>query len=152
MDKATLGKPYATRRRTGCLECRKRHIRCDEVQPTCGNCSRSRVQRVCKYTLTIPLRDRRAVDKACRPWEQLVFMTITHAAKHSDATFLQGKIGVIIHGALDPFQFLGIEMPFQSKELFHYFCHIDHSMNSLSQDKTSPRCELVSILKVSCLI
>lgn len=60
------------------------------------------------------------MDKACRPWEQLVFMTITHAAKHSDATFLQGKIGVIIHGALDPFQFLGIEMPFQSKELFHY--------------------------------
>ncbi|KAL7781885.1 hypothetical protein V8C43DRAFT_297210 [Trichoderma afarasin] len=138
MDKATLGKPYAPRRRTGCLECRKRHIRCDEVQPTCGNCSRSRVQRVCKYTPTIPLRDRRAVDKACRPWEQLVFMTITHAAKHSDATFLQGKIGVIIHGALDPFQFLGIEMPFQSKELFHYFCHIDHSMNSISQDKTSP--------------
>ncbi|KAL7904153.1 hypothetical protein GGI35DRAFT_464027 [Trichoderma velutinum] len=134
MDKAILGKLHAPRRRTGCLECRKRHVRCDEVQPICGNCSRSRVRRVCNYTLTIPLRDRRAVDKARRPWEQLVFMTTTHAAKHSEEAFIQGAMGVIMHGVPDPFHCLSIEMPLQSKELFHYFCHIDHSMNAISQD------------------
>lgn len=84
------------------------------------NCSRSRVLRVCKYTPTIPLRDRRAVDKACRPWEQLVFMTVTKAARHPEAAFLQGAMGIIMHGASDPFHCLSIEMPFQSKELFHY--------------------------------
>ncbi|KAL7940025.1 hypothetical protein V8C42DRAFT_338792 [Trichoderma barbatum] len=120
MDKPTLGKPHTPRRRTGCLECRKRHVRCDEVQPTCGNCLRSRVQRVCKYTPTIPLRDRRAVDKACRPWEQLVFMTVTKTTRHPEAAFLHGAVGFIMQGALDPFHCLSIEMPFQSKELFHY--------------------------------
>lgn len=148
-----------------------------------GNCSRSRVQRVCKYTPTIPLRDRRAVDKACQPWEQLVFMTVTHAAKHSEAAFLQGAMSVIMHGASDPFQYLGIEMPFKSKQLFHYcewhkysvgthttneffswgsileanifdskVCHIDYSMNSISQDLKKSRCELTSAPPVSCII
>ncbi|KAL0564130.1 hypothetical protein V5O48_017926, partial [Marasmius crinis-equi] len=26
--------------RMGCLQCKKRRVKCDEVQPTCGNCSR----------------------------------------------------------------------------------------------------------------
>ncbi|KAL2865186.1 Zn(II)2Cys6 transcription factor domain-containing protein [Aspergillus lucknowensis] len=35
------------RRRTGCLTCRARKVRCDEVKPTCANCTRLRLQ--CAY-------------------------------------------------------------------------------------------------------
>lgn len=47
-------------------------------------------------------------------------MTVTKAARHPKAAFLQGAMGVIMHGASDPFRCLSIEMPFQSKELFYY--------------------------------
>ncbi|KAL4901581.1 hypothetical protein BDW74DRAFT_187226 [Aspergillus multicolor] len=35
------------RRRTGCLTCRARKVRCDEAKPTCTNCTRLRLQ--CDY-------------------------------------------------------------------------------------------------------
>ncbi|PYH87921.1 hypothetical protein BO71DRAFT_424040 [Aspergillus ellipticus CBS 707.79] len=35
------------RRRTGCLTCRARKVRCDEAKPTCANCTRLRLQ--CAY-------------------------------------------------------------------------------------------------------
>ncbi|RAL15398.1 Zn(II)2Cys6 transcription factor domain-containing protein [Aspergillus homomorphus CBS 101889] len=33
--------------RNGCLECKRRHIKCDEKHPLCGNCRSS--ERVCEY-------------------------------------------------------------------------------------------------------
>ncbi|BCR99563.1 Zn(II)2Cys6 transcription factor [Aspergillus luchuensis] len=39
------------RRRTGCLTCRARKVRCDETKPTCANCTRLRLQ--CTYKSTI---------------------------------------------------------------------------------------------------
>ncbi|KAL4974720.1 hypothetical protein BDW66DRAFT_167575 [Aspergillus desertorum] len=36
------------RRRTGCLTCRARKVRCDETRPTCANCTRLRLQCVYK--------------------------------------------------------------------------------------------------------
>ncbi|KAL2811278.1 hypothetical protein BJX63DRAFT_399578 [Aspergillus granulosus] len=33
--------------RNGCLECKRRHVKCDERQPVCSNCTTS--QRVCEY-------------------------------------------------------------------------------------------------------
>ncbi|KKK22939.1 hypothetical protein P175DRAFT_0521320 [Aspergillus ochraceoroseus IBT 24754] len=39
------------RRRTGCLTCRARKVRCDEVKPTCANCTRLRLQ--CIYRSVI---------------------------------------------------------------------------------------------------
>ncbi|TPR07553.1 putative integral membrane protein [Aspergillus niger] len=39
------------RRRTGCLTCRARKVRCDEAKPTCANCTRLRLQ--CTYKTTI---------------------------------------------------------------------------------------------------
>ncbi|RAK99500.1 Zn(II)2Cys6 transcription factor [Aspergillus ibericus CBS 121593] len=40
------------RRRTGCLTCRARKVRCDEAKPTCANCTRLRLQ--CAYKTIIP--------------------------------------------------------------------------------------------------
>ncbi|RAL14595.1 Zn(II)2Cys6 transcription factor [Aspergillus homomorphus CBS 101889] len=40
------------RRRTGCLTCRARKVRCDEVKPTCANCTRLRLQ--CAYKTIVP--------------------------------------------------------------------------------------------------
>ncbi|RDW63094.1 uncharacterized protein DSM5745_10205 [Aspergillus mulundensis] len=39
------------RRRTGCLTCRARKVRCDEAKPTCANCTRLRLQ--CVYRSVI---------------------------------------------------------------------------------------------------
>ncbi|KAF7589186.1 hypothetical protein BBP40_004674 [Aspergillus hancockii] len=40
------------RRRTGCLTCRARKVRCDEAKPTCANCTRLRLQ--CIYKNIVP--------------------------------------------------------------------------------------------------
>ncbi|GAB1196888.1 hypothetical protein APSETT444_006167 [Aspergillus pseudonomiae] len=40
------------RRRTGCLTCRARKVRCDEAKPTCANCTRLRLQ--CIYKTIVP--------------------------------------------------------------------------------------------------
>ncbi|KAL3443164.1 hypothetical protein BJX65DRAFT_285757 [Aspergillus insuetus] len=37
--------------RLGCIECKRRHIKCDEGRPTCGNCNISR--RACSYASMI---------------------------------------------------------------------------------------------------
>ncbi|KAL4795928.1 hypothetical protein BDV19DRAFT_361741 [Aspergillus venezuelensis] len=39
------------RRRTGCLTCRARKVRCDEAKPNCANCTRLRLQ--CQYKSVI---------------------------------------------------------------------------------------------------
>ncbi|KAH7001778.1 hypothetical protein B0J12DRAFT_692569 [Macrophomina phaseolina] len=36
-----------TKSRNGCLECKRRHVRCDERQPICSNCTTA--ERVCDY-------------------------------------------------------------------------------------------------------
>ncbi|KAK8214390.1 hypothetical protein IWZ01DRAFT_540261 [Phyllosticta capitalensis] len=38
-----------SRSRTGCLTCREKRIKCDEKQPTCANCLKSRDTRICQW-------------------------------------------------------------------------------------------------------
>ncbi|PYH43800.1 Zn(II)2Cys6 transcription factor [Aspergillus saccharolyticus JOP 1030-1] len=52
------------RRRTGCLTCRSRKVRCDEIKPTCANCSRLRLQ--CAYKTIVPGHIAR-VNRQARP-------------------------------------------------------------------------------------
>ncbi|XHF98554.1 hypothetical protein AWENTII_002103 [Aspergillus wentii] len=40
---------------TGCLICRRRHVKCDEARPQCGPCAKG--QRACVYALRRSLRD-----------------------------------------------------------------------------------------------
>ncbi|KAI9371835.1 hypothetical protein BJX61DRAFT_487241 [Aspergillus egyptiacus] len=44
------------RRRTGCLTCRARKVRCDEAKPTCANCTRLRLQCVYKSVIVSGIR------------------------------------------------------------------------------------------------
>lgn len=47
------------RRRTGCLTCRARKVRCDEAKPTCANCLRVRLNCVYKPIVNVTLPRRR---------------------------------------------------------------------------------------------
>lgn len=49
------------RRKTGCLTCRRRKVRCDEAKPICAHCTRLRLQCVYKSNTTVP--DGRRVEK-----------------------------------------------------------------------------------------
>jgi len=64
------------RRRTGCLTCRARKVRCDEGKPSCTNCDRLRLKCVYKPPIALPswTSSRRSVDS-----------TAAHAA-HSSQT------------------------------------------------------------------
>ncbi|KAB8234588.1 Zn(II)2Cys6 transcription factor domain-containing protein [Aspergillus alliaceus] len=54
------------RRRTGCLTCRARKVRCDEAKPTCANCTRLRLQ--CIYKNIVPgIAPRRAPQRIPQP-------------------------------------------------------------------------------------
>ncbi|KAE8377340.1 hypothetical protein BDV26DRAFT_281959 [Aspergillus bertholletiae] len=57
------------RRRTGCLTCRARKVRCDEAKPTCANCIRLRLQ--CIYKTIIPgIAARRGIPRISRVPQQ----------------------------------------------------------------------------------
>lgn len=42
LDNGSQKKEIKRRTKTGCLTCRRRRIKCDEGQPTCGNCRKSK--------------------------------------------------------------------------------------------------------------
>ena len=116
-------KQYYTRSRTGCLTCRQRHQKCDEVRPiwlvkyapahtyacktwltlgSSGSCIS--VQRQCEYpSAVLPLRERR---KKCLPGEQQPW---------TDAVTIPKAIGSCTSVATRP-----IPMAYRSDELFHY--------------------------------
>ncbi|KAL4748979.1 hypothetical protein BDW72DRAFT_205203 [Aspergillus terricola var. indicus] len=54
------------RRRTGCLTCRARKVRCDETKPTCANCTRLRLQCVYKSVIIPGMRIPRARSASTR--------------------------------------------------------------------------------------
>ncbi|CAJ0544553.1 Ff.00g036740.m01.CDS01 [Fusarium sp. VM40] len=109
----SLQKPTKThtRSRTGCLTCRKRHQKCDERRPICGNCVT--VDKPCEYsTAVLPLREKR---KKFLPGEQQPW-------KPADGTVMtmSQDLGPCISSARRP-----ITMAFKSDELFHYFYKLE---------------------------
>ncbi|KAL4795204.1 hypothetical protein BDV19DRAFT_363307 [Aspergillus venezuelensis] len=92
------------RSRSGCLTCRKRHIRCDEKRPECQKCLAG--NRSCHYPLAVlPLRDRRMMQKNALP-----------PGQQAPWALVQPQNTII-----DPFDTLPVDMPFKSWELYHYF-------------------------------
>ncbi|KAH8890060.1 hypothetical protein GQ53DRAFT_688840 [Thozetella sp. PMI_491] len=89
-----------SRSRTGCLTCRRRHIRCDEMRPSCAACLNSK--RRCEYVAIAPLKERRQGPNSLLPGQQVPWVC---------------QISIQV----DPFDALPIRMPFRSKELLHYF-------------------------------
>ncbi|KAB8225384.1 hypothetical protein BDV33DRAFT_187581 [Aspergillus novoparasiticus] len=67
------------RRRTGCLTCRARKVRCDETKPTCANCTRLRLQ--CIYKTIVPgIASRRSPQRISQVPQQA--FTIDSAPTH----------------------------------------------------------------------
>ncbi|KAK6839242.1 hypothetical protein PG987_005108 [Apiospora arundinis] len=74
-DKQKTSRTSTPKVRTGCITCKKRHIRCDEGRPYCHNCIKS--QRLCGYantrqpTTTAPLTiAKRPASCAASPQKQ----------------------------------------------------------------------------------
>ncbi|CEL07024.1 hypothetical protein ASPCAL10190 [Aspergillus calidoustus] len=51
-----------TKSRHGCVRCKQKHVKCDEVRPTCGTCVRYEVP--CAYPLSQPRGPAQGVDDA----------------------------------------------------------------------------------------
>ncbi|KAG9235338.1 hypothetical protein BJ875DRAFT_483351 [Amylocarpus encephaloides] len=47
-DKFRIQRVSGTPSRTGCISCKKRHIKCDETRPSCKRCLNARKPRVCE--------------------------------------------------------------------------------------------------------
>ncbi|KAK4180628.1 hypothetical protein QBC36DRAFT_19543 [Triangularia setosa] len=56
-----------TKSRRGCINCKLRHIKCDESKPTCNNCTTFRVS--CTYDRTLKSSEALALQ----PWSEQVF-------------------------------------------------------------------------------
>ncbi|KAF4987827.1 hypothetical protein FGRMN_10143 [Fusarium graminum] len=110
-----------TRSRAGCAECRTRRVRCGEQQPTCLNCVKSK--RVCEYPPPkIPLRERRALERAgeAQPWEQSPW-EVSKGPKRPELPSSNAlACQLVLSGSSKMFN-VSIDMPFRSRELFHYF-------------------------------
>ncbi|KAK2042050.1 C6 zinc finger protein [Colletotrichum somersetense] len=42
IERPKVSRRHGPKTRTGCITCKKRHVRCDEGKPTCQNCARSK--------------------------------------------------------------------------------------------------------------
>lgn len=49
-------------RKAGCIQCRKRHVRCDSVRPACGTCREARDGRRCSY-ISLDIRPARYIQQ-----------------------------------------------------------------------------------------
>uniref|UniRef100_A0A8H7N6R2 Zn(2)-C6 fungal-type domain-containing protein n=1 Tax=Bionectria ochroleuca TaxID=29856 RepID=A0A8H7N6R2_BIOOC len=65
-EQAARVAPPAQRVRTGCLTCRKRHLKCDEAKPTCENCRKGR--RECKRGLRLTFTNVFVLSEGLLPW------------------------------------------------------------------------------------
>ncbi|CAG9990563.1 unnamed protein product [Clonostachys byssicola] len=132
-----MDRAIASRSRSGCINCRKGRIRCDEKKPDCTTCITKK--KTCSYSpARLPLREVRA---QALPGEQTPWaLPVSHphqifpsAKKESKASTSRRrkqpteKETMIRRwrlprpDAVDPFNVLPIKMPFNSKELLHYF-------------------------------
>ncbi|GKU06496.1 transcription factor [Fusarium langsethiae] len=64
-SKPKIPRTSTSKVRTGCTTCKKRHVKCDEAKPQCGNCTRNR--RKCEG-YTIPAKKRNASPPQIR-WD-----------------------------------------------------------------------------------
>ncbi|KAH8680498.1 hypothetical protein BX600DRAFT_5 [Xylariales sp. PMI_506] len=128
-----------TRSRTGCFTCKRRHLRCDEQRPFCGNCLR--IQAPCEYpALDLPLRERRqqtnkGLPGELAPWSSTSLIQASLDVKTASVACIwqQAQLGE----ELDPFDCLPIKMPFKSKELLHYFVGFDNLQGNLRIDENN---------------
>ncbi|KAL4771873.1 fungal-specific transcription factor domain-containing protein [Aspergillus nidulans var. acristatus] len=60
----TLLRHMSKRSKTGCLICRRRKKKCDEVHPTCGGCARNHLR--CQWAEDVYSRSRRPRRRICR--------------------------------------------------------------------------------------
>ncbi|VUC38169.1 unnamed protein product [Clonostachys rosea] len=65
-EQAVRVAPPAQRVRTGCLTCRKRHLKCDEAKPTCENCRKGR--RECVRGLRLTFTNIFTLEEGLIPW------------------------------------------------------------------------------------
>ncbi|KAK1966599.1 hypothetical protein LY78DRAFT_42745 [Colletotrichum sublineola] len=61
--KAKLSRTSTPKVRTGCVTCKKRHVKCDEAKPHCGNCLQTR--RHCEGYLAGPKKKTSAPAQIC---------------------------------------------------------------------------------------
>lgn len=89
------------RSRHGCLTCKQRHIRCDELKPVCTNCLTRGGE--CGYAAE---GARGASD-----------------SPSSAAATMQPPLVAYLSSPADPFDTLPIKMPYRSLELFNHFAN-----------------------------
>ncbi|KAK0725036.1 hypothetical protein B0H67DRAFT_550682 [Lasiosphaeris hirsuta] len=109
------------RSRNGCLTCKQRHIRCDEVKPICTNCLTRGGD--CGYpepasTLAPPGAGGSASASGSVPRPGIPGAIGLGA---TDPT--HQRLVPIPSSPADPFDSLPIKMPHRSLELFHHFAH-----------------------------
>ncbi|KAH7028148.1 uncharacterized protein B0I36DRAFT_351568 [Microdochium trichocladiopsis] len=73
------GRTYHSKSRAGCFTCKRRHVRCDEAQPTCSSCKRLLLR--CEY----PAGPHRLAKKAA-PAKQLAMQRVLEPRKPSNKT------------------------------------------------------------------
>lgn len=80
-------------RKPGCLQCRKRHVRCDSVRPICSTCRMAKDERRCSY-VSLDIRPARYVKQMRR--QTLDSTSVRDAVSQSpyDIIFSAGRPGV----------------------------------------------------------
>ncbi|CAH0025456.1 unnamed protein product [Clonostachys rhizophaga] len=87
-EQAARVAPPAQRVRTGCLTCRKRHLKCDEAKPTCENCRKGR--RECKRGLRLTFTNVFVLSEGLLPWVLGTLVDFVDESKSIAAEYEKG--------------------------------------------------------------
>ncbi|KAH6896529.1 hypothetical protein B0T10DRAFT_525989 [Thelonectria olida] len=107
---STSSKPRRSHRksRNGCLECKKRHIRCDEGRPECSHCVRA--ERACSY-----LKPRQVLRPGVSDMDEAASqaspsaVSIENEVQHTGPTFSIIHMTLLHHAGCHMSEFMGIQ-------------------------------------------
>ncbi|KAK1598319.1 uncharacterized protein LY79DRAFT_506574 [Colletotrichum navitas] len=93
--KPKLSRASTPKVRTGCITCKKRHVKCDEAKPRCGNCLQSR--RRCEGYFVGPRKNTSAPGQTC--WDSRRVVRRAHAPSPAAQTRLDTSARDFPHDA-----------------------------------------------------
>ncbi|KAJ5676166.1 C6 transcription factor [Penicillium macrosclerotiorum] len=110
MSSLPSGRRSHRKSRAGCLQCKRRKVKCDEIKPRCGNCAKHGVS--CSFTVTtLPV-----TSNEVKPIPRIEAAPASEiASPNTWATFSQGTQ----NANLSPI--LGSNLPVFDMELLHHY-------------------------------
>ncbi|PMD64100.1 uncharacterized protein K444DRAFT_492794, partial [Hyaloscypha bicolor E] len=125
-------KEIKRRTKTGCLTCRKRRIKCDELHPACRNCQKSKRECLGYDPIFKQQPGPAAIQPAPSSAPSSAGVTATSNPYGNQPQMLAGGYGAPANMAYDPALSAGVSSPGSASQQFDYTSAIDPALEAVA--------------------